>query len=92
MAISATPRQMDVLRFVHGYQQAKGYSPSHAELAEGIGSPKGGATQDRLLALEERGFIRCLYGKHRAIEVLEPPAIPRDPDGAPLYFVRGEWS
>lgn len=44
--------------------------------------------------LEERGVISRRRSKfvcgspHRAIELLVPVAIPRAPDGAPLYFTR----
>ncbi len=86
--IGLTPRQQDLLRFVIGFQAAKGFSPSFKEIAKGIGL-KGCAQVSRQLdALEERGAIRRLIDRARAIEVLEPIAIPRSPDGAPLYFVK----
>lgn len=85
-----TPRQQDVLRFIIGFQEAKGYSPCLREIAEGVGmSPKSKAlTRDALLSLQDRGFVRVLPQRERAIEVLHPIAIPRAPDGAPLHFVR----
>lgn len=86
--ISLTPRQQDLLRFVIGFQEAKGFSPSFKEIATGIGL-KGTAQVSRQLdALEERGAIRRLVGRARAIEVLVRIAIPRAPDGSPLYIVR----
>lgn len=87
-----TPRQADVLRFIIGFQEAKGYSPCLREIALGIGiSPKSIArTRDALLSLQDRGFIRVLRQRDRAIEVLHPIAIPRAPDGAPLQFIRTE--
>jgi SOS-response transcriptional repressor LexA len=93
MTISATKRQLDALRFIHGYQIAHGCSPTHRELGEGMGSPQGSATHDRIVALEERGFIRrsadTRPGVRQDIAVLVEPTIPRAPDGAPLYAVPG---
>jgi len=88
--IGLTPRQMDALRFIAGFQQAKGYSPCLREIAVGIGcSPKSKArTWETLQGLQERAAIRVLPNRSRAIKVLVPVAIPRAPDGAPLHFVR----
>ncbi len=85
--ISLTPRQQDLLRFVIGFQEAKGFSPSFKEIAIGIGLKSTAQVSRQLDALEERGAIRRLIDRARAIEVLEPIAIPRSPNGAPLYLV-----
>jgi len=89
MRPTSTPRQMQLLRFIRGFQLAKGYSPSHREMAEGIGlSPRAKARIfDLLGGLEHRGLVRRLYGRARAIDVIAGPAIPRAPDGAPLFEV-----
>lgn len=91
--ISATPRQLELLRFIHGHIEAKGRAPSVRECAIGLGlkvMPTGGhqSTHFALKRLEERGHIRRLPNRARAIEVLHKPAIPRDPQGKPLYFVK----
>ena len=88
--IGLTARQMDALRFIAGFQQAKGYSPCLREIAVGLGcSPKSKArTWETLRALQERGAIRVLPNRSRGIEVLAPVAIPRAPDGDPLCFIR----
>ena len=88
MMVSLTPRQADLLQFIRGHLLARGYSPSFSEMAGalGISGNKGGVA--RLVAgLEERGAIRRLHGRARAIEVLTPSPVSRAPDGAPLYFV-----
>lgn len=87
--IGLTPRQMDALRFIAGFQQAKGYSPCLREIAVGMGcSPKSkGRIWETVRGLQERGAVRVLDGRTRAIEVLVPVAIPRAPDGAPLQVV-----
>lgn len=83
-------READLLRFVQGWQAARGYGPSLAEIAAGIGlSAVSKATVWRMLAkLEAAGMLRRLTCRARAIEVVVPIAIPRAPDGAPLYLVR----
>ncbi len=88
--MSPTKRQMDALRFIRGYQLAKGgVSPFFREIAVGIGlSPLSKSTVSDLLdSLEERGHARRLPNREQAIEVLTDIPIPRAPDGAPLYFV-----
>jgi len=89
MRPSTSPRQMQLLRFIRGYQLAKGYSPSFREMAEGIGlSPRAKARVFDLLAnLENRGLVRRLYGRARAVYLVARPSIPRAPDGAPLFEV-----
>ncbi len=82
-----TPRQQDLLRFITGYQVAHGgVSPSFAECASGMGFKSKTAVYRLLQLLEERGLVRRLPHRERAIEVLAVPAIPFI--GAdPLYFV-----
>lgn len=89
MAVPLTARQQDLLRFIAGYQAAKGYCPSFLEIADGLrlSRSKGGVARI-LRGLEERGAIRRLFHRPRAIEVLVPVAIPCAPDGAPLFAVR----
>lgn len=82
-----TPRQMELLRFIRGFQIANGgVSPSLSECARGIGLHGKSAVFNLLCALQERGAVRTFRGKHRAIDVLCAPSIPSI-DGAPLYAV-----
>lgn len=87
MSCSPTPRQFDFLRFVRGFQLAKGYSPSFAEVAAGLGLNRRSSAHELLLAMAGRGLARNTPGKPRSIELLVAPEVPRAPDGAPLYFV-----
>ncbi|MFO6448641.1 LexA family protein [Erythrobacter sp. NE805] len=88
--ISLTARQQDALRFITGFQAAKGYSPSITEIAVGIGQSANSKarTHELLHSMQDRGALRLLPRRARAIEVLAPIAIPRAPDGEPLHFVR----
>ncbi|KUO53167.1 MAG: hypothetical protein APF82_00845 [Sphingomonadales bacterium BRH_c42] len=88
VAVSPTPRQMDVLRFIAGYLEASGgVAPKYRQIGEACGIAGMGQVSRMLGALEERGCIRRLPGRHQAIEVLASVSIPRGPAGEPLYFV-----
>jgi repressor LexA len=75
-----------MLCFIAGYIEHHGYAPSLREMAEAVGlASKSGL---RVLArLEVRGMIRRRHNLARAVEILHAPALPRAPDGAPLFFV-----
>ncbi len=85
---SPTPRQLDVLRFVRGYQLATGgVTPTYREIAHSLRLFSKSNAHRLICGLEERGWLRRLPGRDRAIEILVPVTVPRAPDGAPLYFV-----
>ena len=88
--MSPTQRQLDALRFIRGYQLAKGHSPCLREIAVGTGCAATSKATVRysLRHLERAGLLRKLRQRERAIEVLTDIPVPRDPDGFPLYFVR----
>jgi SOS-response transcriptional repressor LexA len=89
----ATSRQLRLLRFIRGYLLAKGYSPCLDEMREAMGSvgkSKSGIAC-MLDGLEERGHIRRLRQRARAVEVLTEIPLPAAPDGAPLFAVPGPW-
>jgi len=63
MAISPTPRQLDVLRFIAGYQGAhSGKSPTQKEIARAIGIRSRSGVPGLLAGLEERGHLRRQRG------------------------------
>lgn len=87
MAMGSTKRQAQLLRFVHGYMLANGgVAPTHAQCVTALGLVSRANATRLFRGLEERGKIRRLSGRPRAIEVLDPPAIPSI-DNAPLYAV-----
>lgn len=88
MSIPPTQRQLALLRFIAGYLQAHdGVSPTFAECAAGVGLAGKSGTARLLDGLEERGLIRRLPGRTRAIELLVDVPVPQTPDGAPLFSV-----
>jgi SOS-response transcriptional repressor LexA len=87
MSYGMTKRQSDALRFICGFVEAKGYGPSIAEIGAGLGRCGKAVPHDALRGLERRGHIRRLPHRARAIEVVSRIAVPRSPDGEPLYYV-----
>lgn len=87
-AYSPTPRQLETLRFIRGFQLAhEGRSPTLLQMVKGL-ALHGRSGAHRLVAgLRERGLVRLRGGNPRDIEVLIPVAVPKSADGAPLFFV-----
>lgn len=89
--IGLTPRQMALLRFIAGYQLAHdGVSPTLRECAAGIGVARKSTIFRYLAHLQERGAIRRISRRVRAIELLVTVAVPSIA-GAPLHTVPGPW-
>lgn len=93
-AFPPTPRQAAALRFIWGFQLANGRTPTLSEIGAGIGVV-GKSSPKRLVdGLAERGHLIIDRGTwpwntRRSIEVIGEPAIPRAPDGEPLFVVPG---
>lgn len=86
--IGLTSRQQAVLRFVAGHLEAKGYCPSLQEITDAVGLKSRSGAHTLVMQLEERGAVKTLHSRRRSIDVLHSVAIPRTPEGAPLYFVK----
>ena len=65
-----TTRQQQVLNFVKDWTETHGYPPSVREIAAALGLRSVSTVHKHLKALETKGFLRRLYNKPRAIEVL----------------------
>lgn len=86
--ISLTSRQQDALRFIVGYEEANGVPPMIGEIAEAIGCRSLNAAFQLVTGLEKRGAVLRAAAQWRGLMVVNPIAIPRAPDGAPLHFIR----
>ena len=85
---SPTPRQLAVLRFIAGYAEAHGgVMPAMQEIAAASGLKAKSTVFWLVRQMEDRGLIRRLRYRARAMDLMVRPAVPRAPDGAPLYFV-----
>jgi repressor LexA len=71
-----TRRQFELLKFIHQYLQEHGTPPSFEEMRAALGLRSKSGIHRLISGLEERGFIRRLAYRARALEVLKPPPQP----------------
>ena len=70
-----TKKQSELLRFIHERLQEAGVPPSFDEMKEALELRSKSGIHRLIMALEERGFIRRLANRARAIEVLRLPEV-----------------
>ena len=68
-----TPKQHMLLTYIDGYIKQYGHSPSFEEMKKAVGLKSKSGIHVLLHSLEERGFIRKLPHRARALEVLKVP-------------------
>src|SRR6476469_6818427 len=68
-----TNKQSELLRFIHERLQEAGVPPSFDEMKEALDLKSKSGIHRLIMALEERGFIRRLPNRARAIEVVRMP-------------------
>jgi repressor LexA len=68
-----TRKQLELLRFVHERLKETGVPPSFDEMKDALDLRSKSGIHRLITALEERGFIRRLPNRARAIEVLKLP-------------------
>ena len=86
--IAGTAKQMELLRYIAGYQESHGVSPTYEEAKDALGLKNKSVVFYRLKRLEERKLLTITHRLHRSIQLHHIPSIPRSPTGEPLYFVR----
>ena len=88
-----TKKQSDLLRFIHERLKESGVPPSFDEMKDALDLRSKSGIHRLILALEERGFIRRLPNRARALEVLRLPesATPRS-GGATWRQIRARRS
>ncbi len=73
-----TKKQHELLMFIHERIQETGVSPSFDEMKEALDLASKSGIHRLITALEERGFIRRLAHRARALEVVNRrPRAPR---------------
>jgi SOS-response transcriptional repressor LexA len=83
-----SPAEAAALCYVAGHLEARrGIAPTVDQLRRALGLSSKAAAWRLLVRLEARGMLRRLPYRHQAIALTQPVAIPRAPDGAPLFFV-----
>ncbi len=68
-----TKKQMDLLQFIHARVQRDGVPPSFDEMKDALDLRSKSGIHRLITALEERGYIRRLAHKARALEIIKLP-------------------
>jgi repressor LexA len=71
-----TKKQSELLRFIHERLKETGVPPSFDEMKDALDLRSKSGIHRLILALEERGFIRRLPNRARALEVVRMPGAP----------------
>ena len=80
-----TRKQAELLRFIHERLKEAGVPPSFDEMKDALDLRSKSGIHRLITALEERGFIRRLPNRARAIEVIKlPESVAHGMVGRPL--------
>src|SRR5262252_4919126 len=71
-----TPRQRQILQFIHDWVQERGYSPSMREIGRAVGLTSTSSVEHQLSTLESKGHLRREAGCPRTVEVRLPGVPP----------------
>lgn len=71
------PRQQDCLRAIKRSLDAKGVAPSYDELMDELGLASKSGVHRLIIGLEDRGAIKRLPGRPRAIQIVDADASGR---------------
>ena len=78
-----TRKQRDLLEFIHARVQRYGVPPSFDEMKDALDLRSKSGIHRLITALEERGFIRRLAHRARAVEIIKMPEAMEKPGFAP---------
>lgn len=70
-----TKRQKEILDFIEGFLEEKGYSPSFEEIAEAFGYASLATVHEHLSNLERKGYIRKSYNESRSLELVREEVV-----------------
>lgn len=71
-----TQKQLSLLRFIQDRTQETGIPPSFDEMKDALDLKSKSGIHRLITALEERGFLRRLPNRARALEVIRMPQVP----------------
>ncbi|NNU80699.1 transcriptional repressor LexA [Halovulum dunhuangense] len=80
-----TKKQLDLLKFIHRRIQRDGVPPSFDEMKEALDLRSKSGIHRLITALEERGFVRRLAHRARAIEIVKLPDGVAEDNVTPLH-------
>jgi len=84
-----TKKQHQLLTFIDTHISEKGISPSFDEMKEALELKSKSGIHRLISALEERGFLRRLRHRARALEVLKRPEEMSKANAMPLRVIEG---
>ncbi|MEC7208703.1 MAG: transcriptional repressor LexA [Pseudomonadota bacterium] len=87
-----TGKQHQLLSYLIDYQADKDITPSFDEMRQAVGLASKSGVHRLVSALEERGYIRRLPNRARAIEILRHPGSPASADGASSNVVEADFT
>lgn len=73
-----TPRQRDALDTIKSFKEKFGYPPSMRELVAAMNLKSTSEAHRLIKGLEQRGYLRRLRNRSRAMEIVETPSLPKD--------------
>jgi repressor LexA len=93
--VHLTRRQKEILDFIRGYVDERGYAPSLAEIGVRFGLSSVATVHKHVQNLVEKGLLRKAWNRSRSIELVEPvsaaaveiPLLGRVAAGAPIEAV-----
>ncbi|WP_342152586.1 transcriptional repressor LexA [Methylorubrum sp. SB2] len=71
-----TRKQLELLQFIQARMQESGVPPSFDEMKDALDLKSKSGIHRLIMALEERGFLRRLPNRARALEILRMPDAP----------------
>lgn len=93
-----TRRQREILDYLSGHIDARGYAPSFEEIAKQFAFHSLATVHEHLTNLERKGYIRRTHNESRAIEIVPPkgqagaqelPLLGRVAAGEPIEAISG---
>ena len=85
-----TKKQLDLLEFIHKRVQRDGVPPSFDEMKEALDLRSKSGIHRLITALEERGFIRRLAHRARALEIVKLPDAMAEKTGFAPRVIDGD--
>src|SRR6266496_3676790 len=70
--MALTKRQRQVYDFIARFVQSHGYSPSFAEIGDGLGLNSLATVHKHISNLETKGLLKRGYNRSRSIDLLPP--------------------
>ncbi len=88
-----TKKQHQLLMFINERLRMSGISPSFDEMKDALDLKSKSGVHRLITALEERGFIRRLPHRARALEIIKlPNGVPQPGRGFEPHVIEGEFS